>query len=149
MRTANHLAVVCLSFGAALVVFGSGTLGQRIGNLFFFGLIPAVGVYAGGQILGQALVLGVQLCDMIMARCFWYGARLVNDLLRWAGTYVLAWGVRGNESVGIDTRRTFSQPRSWFQISRDRLMKVKFHANHAHDSKLGSSNDDELWIHGS
>lgn len=88
MRTANHLAVVCLSFGAAFAVFGSGTLGQRIANLFFFGLIPGVGVYAGGQILGQALVFAVQLCDMIMARCFRYAARLVNNLSRWANTYM-------------------------------------------------------------
>jgi hypothetical protein len=88
MRTANHLALICLFFGAAFAVFGSGPLGQRIGNLFFFGLIPAVGVYAGGQILGQALVFGVHLCDMIMARCFRYAARLMNDLFRWMGTHI-------------------------------------------------------------
>jgi hypothetical protein len=65
-----------------------GSLDQRIGNLFFFGLIPAVGFYAGGNILGQVLVFGVELCDMIMARCFRYAVRLVNDLLRWADTNV-------------------------------------------------------------
>jgi hypothetical protein len=61
------------------------------GNLFFFGLIPAVGFYAGGHILGQLLVFGVELCDMIMARCFRYAVRLVNDLLSWAGTHVSNW----------------------------------------------------------
>jgi hypothetical protein len=88
MRAGNRLAVVCLCFGAAFATLVSGSLDQRIGNLFFFGLIPAVGFYAGGNILGQVLVFGVELCDMIMARCFRYAARLVNDLLRWAGTNV-------------------------------------------------------------
>jgi len=82
MRAGNHLAVVCLSFGAAFAAFVSGSLDQRIGNLFFFGLIPAVGFYAGGHILGQVLVFGVELCDMIMARCFRYAVRLVNHLFK-------------------------------------------------------------------
>jgi hypothetical protein len=86
MRAGNHLAIVCLCFGAAFAAFVSGSLDQRIGNLFFFGLIPAFGFYAGGNILGRVLVFGVELCDMIMAYCFRYGVRLVNDLLRWAGT---------------------------------------------------------------
>jgi hypothetical protein len=88
MRAGNRLAVVCLCFGAAFATLVSGSLDQRIGNLFFFGLIPAVCFYAGGNILGQVLVFGVELCDMIMARCFRYAVRLVNDLLRWAGTNV-------------------------------------------------------------
>jgi hypothetical protein len=36
-------------------------------------------------------VFGVELCDMIMARCFRYAVRLVNDLLSWAGTHVSNW----------------------------------------------------------
>jgi hypothetical protein len=88
MRAGNHLAVVCLSFGVAFAAFVTGTLEQRIGNLFFFGLVPAVGLYAGGNILGQLLMFGVELCDMVMARCFRYAARLVNDLLSWAGAHV-------------------------------------------------------------
>jgi hypothetical protein len=39
--------------------------------LFSFGLMPAVGLYAGGHILGQLLVFGVELCDMIMALLLW------------------------------------------------------------------------------
>jgi hypothetical protein len=84
MRAANHLAAVCLSFGVVFAAFVTGTLEQRIGNLFVFGLAPAVGLYAGGNILGQLLMFGVELCDMIMARCFRYAMRFVNDLLRWA-----------------------------------------------------------------
>ena len=88
IRAGNHLAVACLFFGAAFAAFVSGSVEQRIGNLFSFGLIPAVGFYAGGHIIGQLLVLGVELCDMIMARCFRYLVRLVNDPLSWAGTHV-------------------------------------------------------------
>ena len=88
IRAGNHLAVACLFFGAAFAAFVSGSVEQRIGNLFSFGLIPAVGFYAGGHTLGQLLVLGVELCDMIMARCFRYAVRLVNHLLSWAGTHV-------------------------------------------------------------
>jgi hypothetical protein len=91
IRAGNHLAVACLSFGAAFAAFVSGSLDQRIGNLFFFGLIPAVGFYAGGHILGQVLMFGVELCDMIMARCFRYAVRFIKDLLSWAGTHVLNW----------------------------------------------------------
>ena len=91
VRTSNHLAVACLFFGAAFAAFVSGSLEQRIGNLFSFGLMPAVGLYAGGHILGQLLVFGVELCDMIMACCFRHAVRLVNDLLRWAGTHVSNW----------------------------------------------------------
>src|SRR5258705_5323102 len=76
MRAGNRLAVVCLCFGAALAVFVSGSLGQRIGDLFFFGLIPAVGFYAGGNILGHVLMFGLALCAMIIGGCFQYGVRL-------------------------------------------------------------------------
>src|SRR6516225_5761890 len=71
-RAGNYLAVACLFFGAAFAAFVSGSLEQRIGNLFSVGLIPAVGFYAGGHVLGQLLVFGVKLCDMVMARCARY-----------------------------------------------------------------------------
>jgi hypothetical protein len=67
MRVGKHLAVACLLFGLGVAAFVSGSLEQRIGNLFCVGLIPAVGFYAGGHILGQLLMFGVELCDMIMA----------------------------------------------------------------------------------
>jgi hypothetical protein len=87
-RVGDHLAVGCLLFGLGVAAFVSGSLEQRIANLFCVGLIPAVGFYAGGHILGQLLMFGVELCDMIMARCFRYSVRLVNHLLSWAGTHV-------------------------------------------------------------
>src|SRR5262249_8499792 len=61
VRVGNGLAVICLSFGAAFAAFASGSLEQRIGNLFFLGFIPAVAVYAGGHILGQLLVVSSKL----------------------------------------------------------------------------------------
>ena len=104
MRTSNHLAVVCLFFGAAFAAFVSGSLEQRLGNLFYFGLIPAVGFYAGGHILGQLLVFGVELCDMIMARCFRYAVHLISGLLSWAGRRVsnLTEAPASSEASGID-----------------------------------------------
>jgi hypothetical protein len=120
VRTSNHLAVACLFFGAAFAAFVSGSLEQRIGNLFSFGLMPAVGLYAGGHILGQLLVFGVELCDMIMACCFRHAVRLVNDLLSWAGTPISNWRTGApapSESNGSDTRRPFSQPSSRIHTS--------------------------------
>jgi len=121
MRTGNHLAIVCLFCGAAFAAFVSGSLEQRIGNLFCFGLIPAVGFYAGGHILGQLLVFGVPLCDMIMARCFRYVVRLVNDLLGWAGTHVSNWltgAPAPSEASGIETRHPFSAEQQNSHLSR-------------------------------
>jgi hypothetical protein len=37
IRAGNHLAIACLFFGAALAAFVSGSLEQRIGNLFSLG----------------------------------------------------------------------------------------------------------------
>ena len=84
MRTGNHLAIVCLFCGAAFAAFVSGSLEQRIGNLFCFGLLPVISFYAGSHVLGQLLVFGVELCDL----CFRCAVRLISVLLSWAGTHV-------------------------------------------------------------
>jgi len=91
MRAGKYLAVTCLLFGAALAAFVSGSLEPRLGNLFFFGVMPAVGFYAGGYVLGQLLVFGVKLCDSIVARCSQYAAHLANALLNCAGVHVSNW----------------------------------------------------------
>ena len=91
MRAGNYLAVISLFFGAALAAFVSGPLEPRLGNLFCFGVMPAVGFYAGGYVLGQLLVFGVKLCDTVMARCSQYAAHLANILLDWAGAHVSNW----------------------------------------------------------
>ncbi len=128
IRAGNHLAGACLFFGAAFAAFVSGSLEQRIGNLFSFGLIPAVGFYAGGHILGQVLIFGVELCDMIMARCFRYAVRFIKDLLSWAGTHVSNWVDRApapSEASGIDSRRHFHSRAAGFTFLATDRMKVK------------------------
>jgi hypothetical protein len=87
VRAGNGLAVICLSFGAAFAAFSSGSLEQRIGNLIFLGVIPAVAVYAGGHLLGQLLVVSSKLCDVIMAGSFRYAKPLLKELLSWVGTH--------------------------------------------------------------
>jgi hypothetical protein len=42
IRVGLFLAVVCLSFGAAVATLTPVSLEQRLGNLFFLGLVPAV-----------------------------------------------------------------------------------------------------------
>jgi hypothetical protein len=96
IRAGNYLAVVCLFFGVAFAAFVSGPLEQRV-DLFWFGLIPAIGFYLGGNILGRLLVLGVKLCDMMTARCSRYAVRLANDFLSWAGRQVSNWFTGASE----------------------------------------------------
>jgi hypothetical protein len=91
VRAGNGLAVICLSFGAAFAAFASGSLEQRIGNLFFFGFIPAIVVYAAGHILGQLLVVSGKLCDVIIAGSVRYATLLLKELLSWVGTHVSNW----------------------------------------------------------
>ena len=88
MRAGSYLAVLCLIFGAALVAFVPGSLEQRLGNLFSFGLLPAVGFSAGGYVLGQLLVFGVKLCDKIMVRCSHYAVHLANAFIKWESAHV-------------------------------------------------------------
>jgi hypothetical protein len=103
---------------SALAAFVSGSLEQRIGNLFSVGVIPAVGFYAGGHILGQVLVFGVQLCDMIMTRCVRYVVRLLNDLLNWPGHVCLNRVDRAPASSEANAA-PFSQPSSRIYIPHD------------------------------
>jgi hypothetical protein len=85
IRVGNYLALVCLFLGAAFAVFVSGSFEQRIGNLLIFGLMPAVGFYATSHMLGQLLIFGVKLCDMLIARCSRRVLLVAQDLLSWAG----------------------------------------------------------------
>jgi hypothetical protein len=79
---------VCLFFGTVIAASFPASLEQRIGGLFFFGLIPAVGFYAGGHILNHLLVFSGELCEMIAARCFRCLALFVNALVNWVGPSV-------------------------------------------------------------
>jgi hypothetical protein len=121
MRAGNYLAVICLFFGAALAAFVSGSLEPRLGNLFLFGVMPAVGFSAGGYVVGQLLVFGVKLCDTIMVRCAHYAVHLANALINWAGAHVpncLARNARSKPSaagpLGVEMRRGW---RPWWLIT--------------------------------
>ena len=89
IRVGNHLALVCLFLGAAFAVFVSGSIEQRIGNLLIFGLMPAAAFYATGHMLGQLLIFGVKLCDMLSVRSSRKVLLVAQDLLSWAGTRCL------------------------------------------------------------
>jgi hypothetical protein len=70
-------------------VFVSGSIEQRIGNVLIFGLMPAVGCYAAGHILGRLLILSVELSDILIARCSPKVLLVAQDFLSWAGTRYL------------------------------------------------------------
>jgi len=124
MRAGTYLAVLCLIFGAALAAFVPGSLEQRLGNLFSFSLMPAIGFYAGGYVLGRLLVFGVKLCDTVMARCSHYAAQLANAFITWASAHLSKWladdvhtkpnaeGPNG-DGFGLEARRGW---RPWFLI---------------------------------
>jgi hypothetical protein len=84
----NFLALLCLIFGIAFTAYIPALLEQRIGSLFFFGLIPAAGFYVGSHILSHLLVVGRDLCEMIAARCFRCFVFLVKSFLIWVGPHV-------------------------------------------------------------
>jgi len=57
--------------------------------LLIFGLMPAVGFYATGHMLGQLLIFGVKFCDMLIVSCSRKALLVAQDLLSWAGTRCL------------------------------------------------------------
>jgi hypothetical protein len=91
MRAGKYLAVTCLLFGAALAASVSGSLELRLGNLFVLGVMPAVGFYAGGYVLGQLLLFGVNLCDTIIARSSHHATRFANAFINWADARLSNW----------------------------------------------------------
>jgi hypothetical protein len=91
MRAGTYLALICLIFGAALAAFVSGSLEQRLGNLFCFGLMPAIGFYAGAYVLGRLLMLGVTICDAVVGVCSQYAAQLANAFVTWGSAHLSKW----------------------------------------------------------
>ena len=88
IRTAgNFLALLCLTFGTVTACVPA-LLEQRIGSLFFFGVIPAAGFYVGGHISSHLLIVGRDLCEIIAARCFRCFVFLVKSFLIWVGSQV-------------------------------------------------------------
>src|SRR5260370_30226844 len=71
LRAGDLLAVLCLSFGTAFAAFVPASLEQRIGSLFLFGLIPAVGVFPDRPIFKQLLIFLLQAFVVVFARRLW------------------------------------------------------------------------------
>ena len=87
LRAGNFLSVISVFFGIA-AAFAPGSLEQRIGNLLFFGLIPAAGFHAGGIVLGRLLAFSSELCEMIATLCVRSLARIVKKCMTLAGQCV-------------------------------------------------------------
>ena len=88
-QTANtFLAALCLFFGSAFAASAPNSLEARILNLFFFGLIPALGFYLSGYILRHMLRLSCRLCEIIAALCLQWLALFANGLADWASALV-------------------------------------------------------------
>ena len=87
LRAGNFLSVISVFFGIA-AAFAPGSLEQRIGNLLFFGLIPAAGFYAGGIVLGRLLAFSSELCEMIATLFFRWLARIVKKFMTLANQSV-------------------------------------------------------------
>jgi hypothetical protein len=80
-RVANLLSMMSLLFGLA-AAFVPGSLEERIGSFLFFGLIPAAALHAGGAVLGPLLAFSSELCEVTIALCFRWLARLVKKYLK-------------------------------------------------------------------
>jgi hypothetical protein len=74
LRAGTSLSIIFVFFGIA-AAFVPGSLEQRIGNLLFFGLIPAAGFHAASIVLGRLLAFSSELCEMIAASCLRWLAR--------------------------------------------------------------------------
>jgi hypothetical protein len=75
------LALLCLFLGILIAAVVPASLEQRIGSVFFFGLIPAAGFYAWGHLFRQALVRGSALCDVIASYGLgWWGGNSIWSL---------------------------------------------------------------------
>src|SRR5262249_61978217 len=55
LRAGSLLAALCLLIGFAFAAYVPASLEERIGNLFFFGLIPAAGFYGSGYVISYFL----------------------------------------------------------------------------------------------
>jgi hypothetical protein len=67
VRAANLLSMMSLLFGVAAAAFVPGSLEQRVGTFFFFGLIPAAALHLGGAVLGPLVACSSELCEVTIA----------------------------------------------------------------------------------
>jgi hypothetical protein len=88
LRAANLLSMMSLLFGVAAAAFVPGSLEQRVGTFFFFGLIPAAALHVGGAVLGPLLAFSSELCEVTIALCFRWLRRFVKKYVKWASQCV-------------------------------------------------------------
>jgi len=84
LRAANLFSMISLLFGVAAAAFVPGSLEQRVGTFFFFGLIPAAALHLGGAVLGPLLAFSSELCDVSIALCYRWLRRVVEKYVRLA-----------------------------------------------------------------
>ena len=78
LRVSNLLAIGSILFGSACAAFVPASLEQRIGAVFLFGLIPAIGFHGGGLVLSLLFGFSSELAERIANLCFRYFARLLT-----------------------------------------------------------------------
>jgi hypothetical protein len=89
MMAGNLFAVLCLCFGIGLSAFISAPPEQRIANVFFFGLIPALAFRLSGRFLSRFCVLSSELCERIVTSCLRYLAHLKCPMAKFVGDICL------------------------------------------------------------
>ena len=139
IRVGNYLALVCLFLGAALAVFVSGSFEQRIGNLLIFGLMPAVGFYATGHMLGHLLIFGVKLCDMLIARCSRRVLLVARDLLSWAGIRCL--------KLMTELSKQVLKPSTRFRTPRTSRSNIQAHSIAAQTAEVTGATISAPYVH--
>jgi hypothetical protein len=81
LRVSNLLAIGSVLFGAACAAFVPASLEQRIGAVFLFGLIPAIGFHGGGLVLSLLFGFSSELAERLAKLCFRYFSRFVRATL--------------------------------------------------------------------
>jgi hypothetical protein len=87
--TGNFFAVLFLCFGVAAGVVVSVPPEQRIFNVFFFGLLPALAFRLGGYFLSRSFLLSSELCEKIGTTCFDFFTRITRKFAKWLGALML------------------------------------------------------------
>ena len=89
MRAGKFFAVLCICLGIISGAIIPGPPEQRIFNVFFFGLIPALAFRVSGYLLSRLLLVISRLCEMIVAICLRCLARLTRKFINCVAPLVL------------------------------------------------------------
>jgi hypothetical protein len=127
-RTANYWV-------SAIVVI-STLLRIRI---LIFGLMPAVGFYTTGHMLGQLLIFGVKFCDMLIVSCSRKVLLVAQDLLSWAGTRCLEL------MTELSTRALESSAR--FRSPRTSRSNIRTHSIAAQTAEVTGATISAPYVH--